>query len=103
VSANKGDLVQVHFVALEPAERAGHLPAATRAVPYEGWIKGFLLEDRAEMGQEVRIRTLIGREVAGTLAAINPRYEHGFGDPQPELESIGLEAWNLLEGGQRTQ
>jgi hypothetical protein len=98
VRAKKGDLVQVHIVVLEPSERAENLPQATRAVPYEGWIKGFLLEGQAEIGQTVCIETLIGREVSGTLSAINPVYNHNFGEPQPELNLVGPEAWKKLEG-----
>lgn len=95
--AKRGDLVLVHLIVLEPSERTANLPDATRAVPYEGWIKGFLLEDQAEIGEIVRIKTLIGREISGLLTQINPVYDHNFGEPQPELNSIGLEAWKKLQ------
>jgi len=48
-----------------------------------------LLED-ADLGQEVRIRTLIGRELRGTLRVINPSYTHSFGETVPELLTIGI-------------
>lgn len=96
--ACRGDWVQVHVVILAPEERPQTLPEATRAVPYEGWIKGFLREDAAALGDTVRIETLIGREVTGALTAINPRYDHGFGEPQRTLVTIGAEAWRRLEG-----
>lgn len=94
--ANKGDLVQIHLVVLEPGERTANLPEATRAVPYEGWIKGFLLEEHAEIGQMVQIKTFIGRVLSGILTEINPVYEHNFGKPQPEINYIGEEAWKKL-------
>jgi hypothetical protein len=85
------------LVVLEPDERTANLPEATRAVPYEGWIKGFLLEEQAEIGQMVQIKTLIGRVISGILTEINPAYEHNFGKPQPEINWIGKEAWKKLE------
>jgi len=96
--AKRGDLVRVHITVLQPEERAAHLPEATRSVPFEGWIKGFLLDEQAEIGQEVRIKTLIGREISGVLMEIEPIYDHNFGRPQPELNFIGQEAWQKLEG-----
>ncbi len=98
MKARKGDLVLIHLIVLEPAQRAENLPEATRAVPYEGWIKGFLLEKDAVIGDKVRIDSLIGRELSGILTEINPVYDHGFGEPQPELNTIGPEAWKELQG-----
>ncbi len=94
--ARRGDWVQIHVVILRPEERAQSLPEATRAVPYEGWIKGLLRDEEAHVGDPVRIRTVIGREVTGTLVSINPRYEHDFGRPQPVLIEIGSEARQRL-------
>jgi hypothetical protein len=101
VKARKGDLVLIHLVVLEPAQRAENLPEVTRIVPYEGWIKGFLLEDEAEIGETVRIKSLIGRDLSGKLTEINPVYDHGFGEPQPELNAIGPEAWKELQGREK--
>lgn len=94
--AEKGDLVQVHIIVLEPGERATNLPEETKAVPYEGWLKGFLLEEQAEIGQEVRIETLIGRQLSGVLTEINPVYDHNFGKPLPQINFIGKQAWEDL-------
>jgi hypothetical protein len=90
-SAHKGDLVQIHKVILTPEQRPADLPAPTKAVPYEAWIKGFLLDNKAKIGDTVRIETFIGRELSGTLVGINPVYDHNFGKPRPELLSIGKE------------
>ncbi len=89
--AKKGDLVQIHNIILEPGQRPDVLPSCTKAVPYEGWIKGFLLEKDANVGDRVRIKTFIGREISGTLFQVNPVYDHGFGKPLKQLLSIGSE------------
>ena len=46
----------------------------------------------AEIGQTVTIRTIIGRELCGTLRTVNPGYTHSFGETVPELLTIGTEA-----------
>jgi hypothetical protein len=95
--AQKGDLVYIHQIILEPHQRPANLPSSTRSVPYECWIKGFLINDGADLGNIVRIETLIGREISGSLCQVNPTYDHNFGTPQKELLSIGDEAIRQLE------
>lgn len=97
LKAKKGDLVQVHIVVLAPDERAPILPEATRCVPYEGWIKGYLLDEVAEFGQTVLIESFIGRQLSGVLVDIHPIYDHNFGEPQSELNIVGKETWKKLE------
>jgi len=89
--AKIGDLVQIHKLILKPDQRPENLPDSTKSVPYECWIKGFLLNNEARRGEEVRIETFIGREISGTLVSVNPAYDHSFGLPQKELLSIGRE------------
>lgn len=96
--AKRGDLVKIHQIILEPDQRPDTLPACTKAVPYEGWIKGFLMDERANIGNQVRIETFIGREISGTLYEVNPVYDHNFGIAQKELLLIGKEARNRLSG-----
>ncbi len=91
VDARRGDLIQIHKIVLEPDQRPDTLPESTKSRPYEGWIKGFLLNKEARIGDEVQIESYIGREVSGTLVSVNPTYDHGFGSPQKELLSIGRE------------
>ncbi len=95
--AKRDDLVQIHTVILEPSERANNLPSSTKQVPYECWVKGFLLDKCADKGDEVRIETFIGRELTGTLHKVNPTYEHDFGTPQKVLLTIGDEVKKLVE------
>ncbi len=97
-SARKGDLVQIHKVILTPEQRLADLPAPTKAVPYEAWIKGLLLDNEAKIGDTVRIETFIGRELSGTLVEINPAYSHNFGKPRPELLTIVKELERYSEG-----
>ena len=86
-----GTWVEIEQVVLTPEERAPSLPPETKATPYMMRVSGFLAED-AELGQEATIRTLIGRELRGTLRVVNPGYNHSFGETVPELLTIGTEA-----------
>lgn len=85
-----GTWVEIEQIVLKPEERASALPEDTRKVPYVLHVSGFLLED-AVLGQEARIRTVIGRELLGKILVVNPSYTHSFGDTVPELLVIGLE------------
>ncbi len=86
----KGTWVEIEQVVLKPEERASSLPADTKQVPYILRVSGFLLED-AEIGQEVSIKTIIGRKLRGELKVINPSYRHNFGTVITELLTIGTE------------
>jgi hypothetical protein len=91
MKAKRGDWVQIHNIILQPGERSPRIPEETQKVPFEMRVSGFLIEPEAEMGQNVSIQTLIGRTHSGKLVAINPRYPHTFGEPVPELLTIGIE------------
>jgi hypothetical protein len=96
-NAFKGDLVQIHRVILTPEQRPEDIPECTKKVSYEAWIKGFLLEDEAMIGDIVRIETFIGRQLSGTLVEVNPEYTHHFGKPQPTLLAVGRVAQKWME------
>jgi 2-amino-4-ketopentanoate thiolase alpha subunit len=89
-SIKSGTWVEIEEVILTPEQRAPTLPEDTRKVPYVMRVAGFLLEE-AELGQRARVRTVIGRELSGTLRTVNPGYAHSFGSTVPELLSIGNE------------
>lgn len=95
--ARKDDLVQIHRVVLEPGQRPDTLPECTKSVPYKCWIKGFLTNAEATIGDEVQVETFIGRKISGTLASVNPTYDHSFGKPQKELLSIGRELRRIVK------
>ena len=83
--ANRNDWVRIHRNVLEPAERTGKLPEDTRRVPLEMWVKGRLLEEHAEIGDEVSVRTSVGRMEHGRLIEVNPCYELNYGSFVPEI------------------
>ena len=95
--ARRGELVKIHKVILAPEERALNIPECTKRVPYEVWIKGFLLDEGAKIGDTVSIETFIGRKLSGRLAAINPAYEHGFGNPPLDLIAASFAARKYVQ------
>ncbi|HZU85843.1 MAG TPA: 2-amino-4-oxopentanoate thiolase subunit OrtA [Anaerolineaceae bacterium] len=90
----QGTWVEIEQVVLKPEERAPTLPEETKLVPYILHASGFLVKE-AEIGQEVRIHTIIGRELTGKLIVVNPSYTHSFGDTVPELLKIGTQGEDL--------
>ncbi|MCL4808219.1 MAG: hypothetical protein KJ062_10575 [Thermoanaerobaculia bacterium] len=85
----KGTWVEIESIVLKPEERAPGLPEDTAATPYVLRLSGFLEED-AEVGEEVSVKSLIGRTHRGVLRVVNPGYDHSFGTTVPELLHIGL-------------
>lgn len=86
-----GDWVEVERVLFEPAARSSNLPPETAEKPLVMWVKGFARTD-AQVGAEVTVETMTGREVTGRLTEVNPGYDHTFGDPAPELVAVGRDA-----------
>lgn len=96
MDAKKGDWVRIHSIVLEAGERAPNVPEDTQKVPLELWDKGFLLNDSANIGDEVEVETYIGRKIEGTLLEVNPYYDHDFGKCVPELLYIGKQLKSLI-------
>lgn len=86
----KGSWVEIEHVVLQPAERAQNLPEDTRKTPYVMRVSGFLTAE-AELGDEVTVKSLIGREHQGVLKVVNPSYKHSFGPTMAELLHIGID------------
>jgi hypothetical protein len=97
--ARPGDWVQIHRVVLPPGERAPQVPPDTQAVPLEMRVKGFLLR-AAGLGETARIRTVTGRELEGRLVGTWPAPGHDFGEPVPELMTVGGEVRARLAKGE---
>jgi hypothetical protein len=91
-----GSWVEIRQVVLRAGERAAHVPADTAEVDFVARIRGFLVGS-ATLGDDVTVRTLLGREVTGTLTAVDPRNPADFGDPVPELLRLGMEARQALD------
>lgn len=98
--AKKGDWVLVHRILLTAEERAPQVPDDTKKVPLEMWLKGYLNED-ANIGDEVKITTITGREEHGTLIEVNPYYKHDFGKFVPEILQIEKQVRDILFGGEK--
>ncbi|MEZ5122498.1 MAG: 2-amino-4-oxopentanoate thiolase subunit OrtA [Solirubrobacterales bacterium] len=88
--------VRVHWVELEASARVATLPADTSAVPFELWLNGWLEGDGA-IGDQVTVKTVTGRIVAGELVEENPGYHHTFGRPPLPLKLAGGAACELLQ------
>ena len=97
MDARKGDWVRIHDAVLEAGKRAPSVPEDTQRVPLEMWVKGFLLDEGANIGDRVKIETYIGRIVKGVLVEVNPYYKHDFGKCVPELLYIGKQVRSLLD------
>ncbi len=90
-----GTLVQIHQIILKENERAPQVPEDTKKVPLELRVKGFLQEE-AEVGEEVKIKTITGRILTGILEDAEPSYEHKFGRPVPEMLNIGRQLRKII-------
>ncbi|WP_292588599.1 2-amino-4-oxopentanoate thiolase subunit OrtA [Mesotoga sp. UBA5557] len=101
MSAIKGQWVQIHRILLDIGERAPSVPEDTKNVPLELRIRGFLIEEKAELGEMVTVETASGRRVHGKLECVEPKHEHNFGDNIPELSEAGIELTRWLTGGDR--
>jgi hypothetical protein len=103
IIAKSGDWVRIGGVVLPAGERAPQVPPETQAVPLLMMMNGFLQNDEAAIGDTVRITTLAERTVEGELLEKNPRYRHDFGDPQPELLTVGPKLRKLLKGNGKSE
>ena len=56
------------------------------------------LVHEAAPGEPAELVTAAGRRLEGTLDRVLPAYEHGFGQPVPELLAVGEELRARLRG-----
>ena len=98
MNAKKGDWVRIYKIVLEAYERGANLPEDTKNVPLEMWDKGFLLDEKAAIGNEVSVETIIGRKITGELIEINPSYKISYGDCVTETLYIGKQLRDMLGG-----
>ena len=98
MDAKKGEWVMVHRIVLTPEKRAPQVPDDTKKVPLEMWVKGYAQSD-CNIGDEVEIITITGRQEKGNLCEIAPTYNHSFGNHIPELLKIGTQLREILFGG----
>lgn len=96
--AIKGSWVEIENVVLSESSRAPQVPEDTKKTPLMMWTRGVLINDKAEIGETVKVGTLSGRVAEGKLVDIKPRYAHDFGYPVIELIESGLTLKNDLGG-----
>lgn len=101
--AKKGDWVRIHSIILPPEQRALQVPEDTQNVSLEMWDKGYLLDEEAQIGQQVHIETYIGRNIQGELVEINPYYKHNYGKCIPEILYIGKQLREILLEGENNE
>jgi hypothetical protein len=88
----KGTWVEVERTLVSADRRTPGRPIDPAKLPsYMVRVSGFLLEE-AELGQQVRIRTIIGKVHVGKLRIQSPSYGHSFGHTVPELLQGGRAA-----------
>jgi hypothetical protein len=81
----KGTWVEVERTLVSADRRLPVRPLDPAKLPsYLVRVSGFLLED-AELGQQVRIRTITGKVHIGKLRIQSPSYGQSFGHTVPEL------------------
>ena len=95
----KGEWVEVEQIILKSEERPSSVPDDTRATPLIMRVRGFLQSD-AEIGEAAEVLTKANRLLSGKLRAVNPAYDHSFGEPIPELLEIGPMLRAILEDGE---
>lgn len=98
--AKKNDYVQIHSIVLTPELRSKNLPEETHTKPLEMWVKGYLQEDAAGIGDTVTVKTRTGRLCTGTLCDEAPHFEHSWGKQIPELLRIGDQVREIVFGGE---
>ena len=96
-SAKLNDYVEIEIMVLEPKDRSKNVPEDTAKLPYKAFIKGHLVNQEANLGDMVKIKSPIGREIEGVLSNILPPFTHGYGHPIPELLTVGNELKEILD------
>lgn len=92
----KGDWVRIKKTVLNVGERSSNLPKDTKKVPLIMWDKGFLISDEAQIGEWVKVETIIGREIEGELVESDPGYDVNYGPSVNETLYIGKQLRELL-------
>ncbi len=98
--AKKNDYVRIHRAVLEAVERTGKLPEDTKSVPLEMWVKGWLQDETAAIGDTVTVKTVVGRLETGVLMEENPIYALNYGEYVPEILEIDRRLRGVLFEGE---
>ena len=98
--AKKGEWVRIHNVVLKASDRTARIPDDTRKCDLEMWTKGQLLDETAEIGDVVTIKTATGREEKGTMIEVGSYYTHSYGNFVPEIIEIDNMLREEMFGGE---
>ncbi len=99
--AVKNEYVRIHRAVLEAVERTGKLPEDTKNVPLEMWVKGWLQDDSANIGDTVTVKTVVGRLETGVLMETDPIYALNYGEYVPEILEIDRRLRGVLFEGEQ--
>ena len=94
----KGEWVRIHSVVLKAEERTAKIPEDTQKCDLEMWTKGELQED-AEIGDVVTVKTASNRMEKGTLIEVHPYYTHSYGKFVPEIIEIDRQLREIMNFG----
>ena len=97
--AKKNEYVRIHRAVLEAVERTGKLPEDTKNVPLEMWVKGWLQDEEAQIGDTVTVKTVVGRLETGVLMEEKPIYALNYGEFVPEILEIDQQLRGVLFEG----
>ena len=97
--AKKNEYVRIHRAVLEAVERTGKLPEDTKSVPLEMWVKGWLQDEEAQIGDTVTVKTVVGRLETGVLVEAKPCYALNDGEYVPEILEIDQQLRGVLFEG----
>lgn len=98
--AKKGEWVRIHNVVLKASDRTARIPDDTKKCDLEMWTKGQLLDETAEIGDVVTIKTATGREEKGTMIEVGSYYTHSYGKFVPEIIEIDNMLREEMFGGE---
>ena len=96
MKAKKGDWVRIKKIVLKAGQRSMNLPDDTKKVPLIMWDKGFLLDESAVLGDWVKVKTIIGREIEGEFVEADPGYDVNYGVSVNETLYIGMQLREML-------
>lgn len=97
--AKHGDWVRIHTTVLKAEERTARIPEDTKKCDLEMWTKGCLQDEKAELGDQVNVKTAAGRIAEGSLIEEGPYYTHSYGVFVPEIIEIDEILRELTRGG----
>jgi hypothetical protein len=92
-------LAVIEIVVFPVGKRAPQVPEDTKNTPLIAFTKGWLIDQKAKVGDTVTVRTMTDRTVQGTLTNRGLAPVHTYGGFVPELLEIHKQVRSVLFGG----